>query len=1750
MSLCVLTSFSFLQRIAEGNPDPDRIGAFGVGFYSLFSIAEEPIVSSGSELMGFFWNGDSLFTRRAASTSVDVSPSGAPWTTFHMPLREAAPFPDSFLDLSRFLATSLTFTANVKQLGLFFDDKPLCQLNKRLDPAKALPMPTHLNATSPARMLRVSEMSSTAMQLDVQVMQLVLDLAQKPKKTVVDLASAFTKSGGGGFASMLQSAFGRAKDRPPQTPSPAPIEESATPKAGLPLDIVSSSVHVRIASASAKVSVDRAFEREIERSTKKPPPKVTKLHVIVQNKDEADASQNSHAGQEQLFQGIMPNVHSQGHVFIGFKTSQTTAFAGHLAARFIPTVERESIDFIDRYCAQWNNELLAMGGYVTRAVYEAEMADIATLWSQKLGKDRPKQDDPTAKWLLDRALHLMQFFTFRASTPSSKVYSVLETAFFQCARQATLTLASTRGIKNSALVRFPNAVLADFVKDLAVIPPAHVEQASQFISQVKSRGLVKEIMMEDVFSELASRPLPVEEMVACLRWWIGVSNYQDYDPSLRRQLLDNALLEIPAKDEGGSASIQQLAAVTATLNPQRIPTDVVLPSSCLSYEVSKELRSSDLFRVFGWSELTMSQWVTYVVGLSNTKDVAVDSSIQLSPTFAEKVLGILARSWGSLSVQQQNAVVEALKDVPCIPTRRGIHKPTEAYFSNVSLFEDLPIIELPTVQVKGNLEKVAASLGVRRHVELQMIFNRLVGSGDWDIPQLVSYLAANKSTLSQLEMDRLLKTAMFPKAGEVGPPGKDGKPKVIRYRANQLYEPVDALKALNLPVLDWPGKPWRPQSDEAKFTYDLGLLRHPPMEELLSLASSRNTDESTRQKALAFFLERHSTVYKGKYSLQAASSFAFVPSEVDGEKRLMKPSEVFTNKDASVMGFPIISASVSLMDVSKLGLQSNPNSAQILSKLINQPTKDPILARKIFEYLSTVPTLGPSDYKLLQTAPIIPVKTTSASSADKNDAKYDIRLIRPVEAYFGDKSTDSQLKDVLHEVFTFIDFGDRAAVFLRNCGVSNEPTIVEVALQLVRSPQKFFRIAGVDNYLGLLRQIASNWHQMPNSLRNEMKRSSFMLTSKRVNVSSPLKTANGNSAVLDEHSEDEDAEEQGVLVHDLKRPDESVIVDDATSHMLFAAEVFSVPHEDAIEAMAADLGARKLSSLVEERYEAAGQVLRDTRLCREVAATVLERTPLFIFEKRQTGKGEIRRDAEWLKANLEVVQVDGRGLRLTRELRYGKVHVSNEQRCSAMASPGQSGRLLLYIAGNMDIDWFEVALALSKYLLHRQRLPEILLYMTLLSTSLRNLKRRGFHVDKILSQRKADREAAERHQREERARMEMEAAQRPSESQFSQWTKDMQAVFPDADADFVRQLLQSFSSDHVVQATNAMLERPYPRSKPAQGPSKALTQATKQGTNDSLSSSAHTTKQEKNDSLSTPSIPGMPGPGNGFLTNLRSRLKGGQSSAGPPVPGGWQPGLTKYPITPPTPMHSGTDGQFAESIAGSVAGVNTSTQATARNPQNGVTPTSSIRNKVLSAIQASRGSAHGADPHIQSSAAETKVKEAQSTYCDATGMAQNLRLAGNVSGMEVYVSPELDPNTTLTNNADAMQSFVEDIIRPCIGVFNVDPKGVHVFVDVSGPSIAFNRGGQLFLNFRYHLVWFDDQVRKQHIRTNALISTYHSLAHELAHNLVTQHDSEHEFWFSSICEQYFVPFAALVTRVQQEDETHAGRDHEPRLVEV
>ncbi|KAN0064579.1 hypothetical protein ACQY0O_002207 [Thecaphora frezii] len=1748
--------WSRLRRIAEGNPDPDRIGAFGVGFYSLFSVCEEPIVSSGDELMGFFWKGDALFTRRAKNATVEKSPSGTPWTTFFMSLREPAPFPDNPLVLSKFLATSLTFTTKVRSISLYWGDQLLCKLNKKLSPPRPMSMPSHLNATSPARIMKVRELQSTSVQIDVQAMQLVVALAEKPKPKQ-SLTAALSKSAGGGLTSMLQSAFGfssssrdkereREKERQAAQAREAARQKESSDAAHM-LTSVSASIHLRIATAHINVSADSAFEREIERSTKKPPPKTTAFHIIFTGKEEYDASfpdaedggdeaggsassnkSSLDSGVRQIFQGLMPRLEEQGHAFIGFRTHQTSGFSGHIAARFIPTVERESLDFIDRYCAKWNSELLSMGGYVARAVYENELQEIGRIWNEKIGQPRPADDNADAKLLKDRALHLMRFFTFRTSSPSSRVYSLFETSFFGASRQATISILSTRGVKHSAAVRLPNALLADFVKDLPMVPPNHVEQAADFVREVRTRNLVQDITMDDVFKELAGRALAPAEMVACLKWWIAVASHPSYDVSLRSRLLDNGIVSISAAatsaitaDAGKAADrIQSLRSVRTFLNPQRVPTDVPLPDSCLSYEVSKSLSPTEMVRVFGWAELTMPAWLSHLVALSATASVDIEANLQLSPTFSEKVLGIVARAWGSLSSQAQAEIASVLQATPCVPTRKGMQKPGDAYFANVSLFSDLPIVAFPSATVKGNLEKVLIALGVRRHVELQMIFNRLVAAGDWSHVDLVGYLSANKETLSSLEKDRLKKTSIFPKEGEVGELGGDSKPPIVRYRASQLYEPNEALKALKLPVLDWTGKAWKSASDEAKFVFELGLRRHPPLEDLLSLASNM-ADEELRARALHYLIDKYGAVYRSEYSLSKASPYAFVPckSPENGKRQLCRPTEAFTNPEAEVMGWPVVNSEINVADVPKLQLRANPTSNQLISRLVNKPTRDEGLARKVFEYLATVPEFTLADYSILKTTEFIPIKQQRTAKSKEGDET--MVLVAPVNCYFGGGNTSSpQFKDV----FSYCDYGPVAGAFLRNCGVTNEPSIEEVAKRLVAEPERFYQLAGsTDAYLGILRQIASNWDRIRSPLRSEMKRSPFLLGSKRITQVKPP-TAGGKAPnLMDDDIDEDETDETGTLVYALRRPSEIVIVDDANSHMLFGSSVFFAPHEDLLqEGLYEQLGSPRLSMLVQEKYSAEGRLLESTRRSEEVKALVLERTPLFLFEKRSSAKSEIRRDADWLKTALEVVEVDGAGLRLTRTLRFGDVHEVNVQKSSAMASL-RGTKLTLFLSAAMEVDYFEVAMTLNKFLLTRQRLQEVLLFMTLLSTSLRNLKRRGFHVDKILQQRKADREAAETRMREERMEAELAATQaRALEAELANYQKQVLSVFPDADPEYVAKLLRLQSELHVERTTEHMLQSSYPRRTKADAWNTKELEAAQP-----LSGAASTSQQNA-----------RAGGGGGLFSGFKSRFLQSSSSkpsslaqgtssierGGPSIPGGW--GEEDVAGSAPIAAAGRSEGNRGQGEVGSLGGPLIGVKP--QEPTAEVTPLSTIQHNVLRAIQASRPDASST---IKSQAQQTEIREASNTYCDTTGIQTNLKLAGEVAGMKVFLDPALDPATTLQTNHEALERLITRVYKPIGAIFGLDPRSLNVFCDVEGPSIAFNRGGTIYLNLRYYLAWHDADVQAGRMAT-PLVSTYFSVAHEIAHNVVSAHNAEHEWYFSAIAEKYIVVLGDYIKSVE------------------
>ncbi len=157
-----------------------------------------------------------------------------------------------------------------------------------------------------------------------------------------------------------------------------------------------------------------------------------------------------------------------------------------------------------------------------------------------------------------------------------------------------------------------------------------------------------------------------------------------------------------------------------------IPTDGPLPDSLLPLNISRNFDPQSLISALGWKELTIGEWLRHVLDPDVSKSNA-EYDLTLSPTWAERVLNVLARVWPACPRVVQEDVINLLKDKICIPTSAGLRTPQEAYFQNAHVFPDLPLITLPSgAPVKGPLEKFVEALGVRKHVELQIVFDRYV----------------------------------------------------------------------------------------------------------------------------------------------------------------------------------------------------------------------------------------------------------------------------------------------------------------------------------------------------------------------------------------------------------------------------------------------------------------------------------------------------------------------------------------------------------------------------------------------------------------------------------------------------------------------------------------------------------------------------------------------------------------------------------------------------------------------------------------------------------------------------------------------------------------------------------------------------------------------------------------------------------------------------------------------------------------
>lgn len=238
----------------------------------------------------------------------------------------------------------------------------------------------------------------------------------------------------------------------------------------------------------------------------------------------------------------------------------------------------------------------------------------------------------------------------------------------------------------------------------------------------------------------------------------------------------------------------------------------------------------------------------------------------------------------------------------------------------------------------------------------------MVETGEWTIQELLKYLLTVRSTLQPTEIEILqLTPAFFEESAVEKNRSEDGTLKEVqRLKASDLYEPLNVLRSLGLPVIDWRGTDgelkWKHNSEEgtlymvwpsctltlspAKFLFKLGLRRYPTIDVVLGIAAGGGPQGTA---ALDYFLDNYSRWYTD-YTANQHGSIAFVPAIHRGEKKLVKPLEVFSNLDWQSLGFPILDPTLTRRQdaMNRLKIEEHPPTKDLVHLLETSPptTKD------------------------------------------------------------------------------------------------------------------------------------------------------------------------------------------------------------------------------------------------------------------------------------------------------------------------------------------------------------------------------------------------------------------------------------------------------------------------------------------------------------------------------------------------------------------------------------------------------------------------------------------------------------------------------------------------------------------------------------------------------------------------------------------------------------------------------------------
>jgi hypothetical protein len=131
------------------------------------------------------------------------------------------------------------------------------------------------------------------------------------------------------------------------------------------------------------------------------------------------------------------------------------------------------------------------------------------------------------------------------------------------------------------------------------------------------------------------------------------------------------------------------------------------------------------------------------------------------------------------------------------------------------------------------------------------------------------------------------------------------------------------------------------------------------------------------------------------------------------------------------------------------------------------------------------------------------------------------------------------------------------------------------------------------------------------------------------------------------------------------------------------------------------------------------------------------------------------------------------------------------------------------------------------------------------------------------------------------------------------------------------------------------------------------------------------------------------------------------------------------------------------------------------------------------------------------------------------------------NGRHVDIYYGVEEKAQLKDLEPHLQAFLP-MIFGLTGIFTVNPSAVNIFLDRTSNTVAFNMNGSLFFNLAWYMTLHSGGWETKEGRLRALDSWFLTYCHELAHNLVADHNARHNWYQNQIAIEYSQQYRAAL----------------------